>query len=53
VVQVEGGEFAVMGPLEAGAGWQGHPGVAGGTEGGSTFGPRAHGEQVHGEAEMC
>lgn len=58
VVEVEGGEFAVMAPLEAGAGGKGHTGITGGPEGGRGSGGEIrkgeiHGEQVHGEAEMC
>lgn len=49
VVQIEGGEFAVLPPLEAGAGGQGDPGITGGPAQGGEI----HGVQVHGEAEMC
>jgi len=49
VVQVEGGELAVLAPLEAGAGGQGHSGVTGGPA--HSRGMRRG--LVHGEAEMC
>jgi hypothetical protein len=54
VVEIEGGELAVMAPLEAGAGGQVHPGVAGGpNHSGTDRSGKVAGGQVHGEAEMC